>query len=87
MSYLMDFLELFDVSDLNAVDEQALTYASSHKPQRGQPRHFGLMDICRFRRVMKLYNFPHFTNTENAQATMKIVSHAVPLVSGRLTTP
>jgi hypothetical protein len=87
MSYLMDFLELVDVSDLNAVDEQVLTYVSSHKPQRGQPGHFGLMDICHFQRVMKLFNFPHVKNTENAQTTMQIDSHAIPLVSGRLTTP
>ncbi len=87
MSYHMDFLELFDVSDLNAVDEQALTYASTHRPHRDQPGHFGLMDICRFRRVMELHHNPHFKISDNAQTTIQIDSHAIPLVSGQSTSP
>ena len=87
MCYLIDILELRDLSDLNAVDEQALTYASSHKPQMGQPGHFGLMDICRFRRFLTLDIFPLAANTDNAQTTIQIHSHAIPIVSGQLTTP
>jgi hypothetical protein len=79
--------QLFYISDLNAVDEQALTYVSTHKPQRGQPGHFWLMDICRFRHVMELCNNPNFKMTQKAQTTMDIDSHAIPFVSGRATTP
>ena len=86
MCYLIDFLELRDLSDLNAVDEQALTYASSHKPQMGQPGNFGLMDICRFRRFLTLDILPLAANTDNAQTTIQIHSHAIPIVSGQLTT-
>jgi hypothetical protein len=87
MSCLMDFLELEDVSDLSALDEHALTYASLHKPQRGQQGHFGLMDICRFRHVMELCNYPYFNITPNAPTTTQTYSHDIPFVSGTATTP
>jgi hypothetical protein len=87
MSCLMDFLELVDVSDLSALDEHALTYASLHKPQRGQQGHFGLMDICRFRHVMELCNYPYFNITPNAPTTTQTYSHDIPFVSGTATTP
>jgi hypothetical protein len=78
MSYLMEFLELLlDDSDLNALDEQALTYASTHKPKRGEPGHFGLMDICRLRHVLELCNYPNFQRTAIAQPTMQIDRHGL----------
>ena len=71
LSHLMKFLEISDVSDLAALDEQTLTFASTHKPQAGLPGHFTLMDICRFRQVLASCHFPNFSSATSAGIVLR----------------
>ena len=71
LSYLLKFLEISDVSDLAALDEQTLTFASIYKPQVGLPGHFTLMDICRLRKVLAFCHFPNFSSATSAGLVLR----------------
>jgi hypothetical protein len=64
---ILDFLEVTNVVDLNAIDEPALTYACSHKPGPSAQGHFKMTDMCRLCRVLTLSNNPNFTQVQSLE--------------------
>ena len=60
LQLLLNFLEISELNDLLALDEQALTYACTHKPPLDDPRYFKIADVCRLRHILSSSDFPNF---------------------------
>ena len=63
LQLVLDFLEIDELNDLLALDEQALTYACTHKPSKGLPGFFKIADVCRLRQVLSSSEFPNFRHS------------------------
>jgi hypothetical protein len=84
LQLLLNFLEISELNDLLALDEQALTYACTHKPSLGDPRFFKIADVCRLRHVLSSSGIPNFRHLRTASITDRIHDYQPSLV---LSTP
>ena len=84
LQLLLNFLEISELNDLLALDEQALTYACTHKPSLGDPRFFKIADVCRLRQVLSSSGIPNFRHLRTASITDRIHDYQPSLV---LSTP
>jgi hypothetical protein len=71
LQLVLNFLEISELNDLLAIDEQALNYACTHKPSLGAAGFFKIADVCRLRQVLSSSNFPNFRHPKSASTTKR----------------